>query len=153
MVFRARSIRNMRSPADDPYTRHLTAGDIRHIVRLTEVVREKLGPDGEFAIDVHWRFDTRDAIELTKALEKVRPMWLEDPVPPENPNGMAFVGRQSPVPICTGENLYTRQRFLRLIELQSCDGVHIDVPKSGGLLEYKRVSDLADNYYILDRGA
>src|ERR1035441_3211024 len=59
-----------------------------------------------------------------------------------------FVRRQSPVPICTGENLYTRQGFLKLIELQGCDGVHIDVPKSGGLLESKRISDLADNYYI-----
>jgi L-alanine-DL-glutamate epimerase-like enolase superfamily enzyme len=59
---------------------------------------------------------------------------------------MAFVRRESPVPICTGENLYTRQGFLKLIELQGCDGVHIDVPKSGGLLESKRISDLADNY-------
>ena len=122
--------------------------DIRQIVRLMEVVREELGPRGEFAIDLHWRFDTRDAIDLAKALEKVRPMWIEDPVPPENPDAMAFVRRQSPVPICTGENLYTRQGFLRLIELQGCDGVHIDIPKSGGLLESKRISDLADNYYI-----
>ena len=137
-----------QEPGHDPYTRQLKAGDIRQIVRLMEVVREELGPDGEFAIDVHWRFDTRDAIDLAKALEKVRPMWLEDPVPPENPEAMAFVRRQSPVPICTGENLYTRQGFLKLIELQGCDGVHIDVPKSGGLLESKRISDLADNYYI-----
>ena len=75
-------------------------------------------------------------------------MWIEDAMPPENPDAMAFVRRQSPVPICTGENLYTRQGFLRLIELQGCDGVRIDIPKSGGLLESKRISDLADNYYI-----
>src|SRR2546429_4703431 len=40
--------------------------------------------------------------------------------------------------ICTGENLYTRQGFRRLLELQGCDVVHIDIPKSGGLLESKR---------------
>ncbi len=127
--------------------------DIRQIVRLMEAVREELGPDADFAVEAHWRYDTRDAIELAKALEKVRPMWLEDPVPPENPEAMAFVRRQSPVPICTGENLYTRQGFLKLIELQGCDGVHIDMPKSGGLLESKRISDLADNYYIWTRAA
>jgi len=137
-----------KEPGHDPYTRHLKASDIRQIVRLMEVVREELGPDADFAVEAHWRYDTRDAIELAKALEKVRPMWLEDPVPPENPEAMAFVRRESPVPICTGENLYTRQGFLKLIELQGCDGVHIDVPKSGGLLESKRISDLADNYYI-----
>ena len=52
------------------------------------------------------------------------------------------------IPICTGENLYTRDGFRRLIELQGCDIVHLDIPKSGGLLEAKRIHDLADNYYI-----
>jgi L-alanine-DL-glutamate epimerase-like enolase superfamily enzyme len=52
------------------------------------------------------------------------------------------------VPICTGENLYGRHGFRKLIELQACDVVHIDIPKSGGLLEAKRIADLADMYYI-----
>ena len=75
-------------------------------------------------------------------------MWIEDPVPPDNAAGMAYVRRESPVPICTGENLYGRQGFRDLIVMQACDGVHIDIPKSGGLLESKRISDLADMYYI-----
>jgi L-alanine-DL-glutamate epimerase-like enolase superfamily enzyme len=90
----------------------------------------------------------RDVIELAKALEHVRPMWLEDPVPPENAEAMARVTHAVDVPICTGENLYTRHGFRKLIELQACDAVHIDIPKSGGLLESKRISELADLYYI-----
>ncbi len=140
--------RNHEKPGHDPYNRNLLAGDVRQIVKMMEVVRGELGPDGEFAIDLHWHYDTRDAITLAKALEKVNPMWIEDPVPPDNPEAMAYVKKQSPIPVCTGENLYTRQGFLKLIELQGCDGVHIDIPKSGGLLESKRISDLADNYYI-----
>ena len=61
---------------------------------------------------------------------------------------MARVTHAVDVPICTGENLYTRDGFRRLIELQGCDAVHLDIPKSGGLLEAKRIHDLADNYYI-----
>ena len=87
-------------------------------------------------------------LALAKALEHVKPMWLEDPVPPENPEAMARVTHAVDVPICTGENLYTRQGFRKLIELQACDAVHIDIPKSGGLLESKRISDMADMYYI-----
>jgi L-alanine-DL-glutamate epimerase-like enolase superfamily enzyme len=75
-------------------------------------------------------------------------MWLEDPVPPENEDAMARVTHAVNVPICTGENLYTVQGFRKLIELQATDGVHIDIPKSGGLLQAKRISDLADLYYI-----
>ena len=116
--------------------------------RVSETVREELGPDVDFAIECHWRYDVRDVIELAKALEHVKPMWLEDPVPPENPEAMARVTHAVDVPICTGENLYTRHGFRKLIELQACDAVHIDIPKSGGLLESKRISDMADLYYI-----
>jgi len=137
-----------REPGHDPYARNLTAKDIRRIVMGMDIVREGLGPDIDFAIECHWRYDVRDVIELAKALEHVRPMWLEDPVPPENAEAMARVTHAVDVPICTGENLYTRHGFRKLIELQACDAVHIDIPKSGGLLESKRISELADLYYI-----
>ena len=137
-----------KEPGHDPYLRGLTAKDIRRIVQGMELIRGELGPDGDFAIDVHWHYDARDAIELARALEHVKPMWIEDPVPPDNAEEMARVTRASNVPICTGENLYTRQGFRRLIELQACDAVHIDIPKSGGLLESKRISDMADMYGI-----
>lgn len=45
-------------------------------------------------------------------------LWIEDPVPPENPEAMAFVRQHSPVPVLTGENLYGFHGFERLIELQ-----------------------------------
>ena len=74
-----------------------------------ETVREALGPDGDFAIDLHWHYDARDVIDLAKELEHVKPMWLEDPVPPDNIEAMARVTHAVNVPICTGENLYTRR--------------------------------------------
>ena len=137
-----------REPGHDLYGRNLTHKDIRTIVKGMEVVRDVLGPDGDFAIDLHWHYDARDVIDLAHALEPVKPMWLEDPVPPENPEVMKRVTEAVNVPICTGENLYGRQGFRKLIELQACDGVHIDIPKSGGLLESKKISDMAEMYGI-----
>jgi L-alanine-DL-glutamate epimerase-like enolase superfamily enzyme len=137
-----------KEPGHDPYVRNLTRQDVGRIVKIMETVREELGQGPDMAIECHWRYDTRDVIDLAKALEPVKPMWLEDPVPPENPETMAYVRRQSPVPICTGENLYGFAGFQKLIELQGTDGVHIDIPKSGGLLESKRISDFASSYDI-----
>jgi len=137
-----------QEPGHDRYTRGLTNKDIRRIVMGMETVREELGPDIDFGIERHWRKHTRDVIQLARALERMHKMWLEDPVPPENPKAMARVTQSVNIPICTGENLYTRHQFRELIELQACDVVHIDIPKSGGLLESKRISDLADAYYI-----
>lgn len=132
----------------DPYTRGLTNRDLRRIGKAMETVREELGPDIDFGVEAHWKYDVRDAINMARAIEPVKPMWLEDPVPPGNPEAMARVTHAVNVPVSTGENLYTRDGFRKLIELQGCDVVHIDIPKSGGLLESKRIHDLADNYYI-----
>jgi L-alanine-DL-glutamate epimerase-like enolase superfamily enzyme len=137
-----------KEPGHDPYTRGLTNRDLRRIAKAMETVREELGPDIDFGVEAHWKYDVRDAINMAKVIEPVKPMWLEDPVPPGNPDAMARVTHAVDVPIATGENLYTRDGFRRLIELQGCDIVHIDIPKSGGLLESKRIHDLADNYYI-----
>ncbi|MBY0504215.1 MAG: mandelate racemase/muconate lactonizing enzyme family protein [Bryobacteraceae bacterium] len=135
-------------PGHDRYTRSLTHRDLRRIEKAMMTVREALGPDADFAIEAHWKYDVRDAINMAKVIAPARPMWLEDPVPPGNAEVMARVTHAVDVPVATGENLYTRNEFRRLIELQGCDFVHLDIPKSGGLLESKRIHDLADNYYI-----
>ena len=135
-------------PGHDPFARNVTNKDLRRLVSGMDAVRDALGPDLDMAIECHWRYDTNDVIQYAKALEHVKPMWLEDPVPPENTDAMKRVSRATDIPICTGENLYGRHGFRTLIESQACAGVHIDIPKSGGLLESKRISDLADLYYI-----
>jgi gluconate/galactonate dehydratase len=137
-----------REPGHDRYARNLTHKDHRRIVKAMQTVRETLGPDADFAIECHWKYDTQDVIRLGRELEEVKPMWLEDPVPPENIEAMQRVTQSINVPVCTGENLYGRQGFRKLIEMQACSGVHIDIPKSGGLLESKKISDHAEMYYI-----
>ena len=135
-------------PGHDRYTRGLTNKDLRRIETAMMTVRESLGPDIDFGVEAHWKYDVRDAINMARVIEPARPMWLEDPVPPGNPEAMARVTHAVNVPVSTGENLYTRDGFRRLIELQGTDYVHLDIPKSGGLLESKRIHDLAEQYYI-----
>ena len=137
-----------KEPGHDRYTRGLTIQDLRRIGKAMETVRAELGPDVDFGVEAHWKYDVRDAIKMAQAIEGSNPMWLEDPVPPGNVDAMARVTHSVNVPICTGENLYTRNEFRRLIDMQGCDIVHLDIPKSGGLLESKRIHDLAENSFI-----
>lgn len=137
-----------KEPGHDRYTRGLTIQDLRRIGKAMETVRQELGPDIDFGVEAHWKYDVRDAIKMAQAIEGSNPMWLEDPVPPGNADAMVRVTHSVNVPICTGENLYTRNEFRRLIDLQGCDIVHLDIPKSGGLLESKRIHDLAENSFI-----
>lgn len=128
--------------------RPLSAREIDLMVLLAGAVREAIGPDIDFACDCHWNYNTRDVIKLAQELAPLKPMWLEDPVPPDNIEALKRVTDNSPVPICCGENHYTRHGLRQVITTQAVDIVQPDVPHVGGLLEAKKVADLADIYYI-----
>jgi L-alanine-DL-glutamate epimerase-like enolase superfamily enzyme len=135
-------------PGHDRYTNQLTNRDIRRLVERMDLARKEIGPDIDMAIECHWKYSVNDVIQYCNALEHLHPMWVEDPTPPENPETLERVSRATNVPICTGENLYGLSQFSPIILRQACAGVHIDIPKSGGLFEAKRISDLADLYGI-----
>jgi L-alanine-DL-glutamate epimerase-like enolase superfamily enzyme len=135
-------------PGHDPYTNQLTNKDVTRLVDRMDRVRAAIGPDTDMAIECHWKYAVNDVIKYCNALEHVNPMWVEDPTPPENWETMMRVSRATNTPICTGENLYLMAGFKDIIVNQACAGVHLDIPKMGGLFEAKRVSDLADLYGI-----
>jgi len=118
------------------------------MVSLLGGVREAIGSDIDLAVDCHWNYNTRDVIRMANAFEPFRLVWLEDPTPPDNIEALKRVTDNSPVPICSGENHYTRHGLRQMITTQAVDVVQPDIPKVGGLLEAKRIADLADIYYI-----
>ncbi len=128
--------------------RPLSRGELDLIVRLVGAVREAIGPGVELALDCHWCFNPRDALRLAHELAPFDLLWLEDPTPPDNIEALKRVTDGSPVPICSGENHYTRHGLRAMITSQAVDIVQPDVPKTGGLLEAKKIADLADIYYI-----
>jgi len=128
--------------------RPLSPRELDLMVKLVAAVREAIGPEIELALDCHWNYNTRDAIQLAHEMAPFRPMWLEDPVPPDNIEALKRVTDCSPVPICSGENHYTRHGLRPMITTQAVDIIQPDIPKVGGLLEAKRIADLADVYYI-----
>jgi galactonate dehydratase len=126
----------------------LCTGEIDLIVSLVTGVRDAIGPSIDLALDCHWSYSPRDAISLARELEPFRLMWLEDPTPPDNVPALKRVTDASPVPICSGENHYTRHGFREMLTSQAVDIVQPDIPKAGGLLEAKKIADLADIYYV-----
>jgi L-alanine-DL-glutamate epimerase-like enolase superfamily enzyme len=115
---------------------------------LLGAVREVIGPYVDLAVDCHWNYNTRDVIKMARLFEPLRLAWLEDPTPPDNVEALKRVTDNSPVPICSGENHYTRHGLREMITTQAVDIVQPDIPRVGGLLEAKKIADLADIYYI-----
>jgi L-alanine-DL-glutamate epimerase-like enolase superfamily enzyme len=130
------------------YNRQLTNEDLDLNAKGFMNVREALGPDFGIAVHTHWELDWEDALRLARAVAPMRPEWLEDALPPDFCDAWVKLTEESPVPILTGENLYTRRGFLPFIVHQGCHIVQIDIPKAGGLLEAKKIADLADVFDI-----
>jgi L-alanine-DL-glutamate epimerase-like enolase superfamily enzyme len=132
----------------EPYNRTIGSAERRWMVSCVEAIRDEVGPDVMLAMDCHWKFAVPDVIQLAKALEPYDLMWLEDPVPPENIDAQKRVSDATSIPICTGENVYRKHGFRDMIEKQAVSIVSPDIPKMGGLLEAKKVADMADTYYM-----
>lgn len=111
-------------------------------------MREALGPEFDIAVHCHWEFDFDSALRVARAVEPMRPIWMEDPLPIAYNEQWIKLTEQSPVPILTGENLYTRDDFRPFIVNQGVNMIEIDVSMAGGLLEAKKIADLAELYYI-----
>lgn len=126
----------------------LTNRQIDNIARHVSEMREALGPEFGLALECHARYDTESAIQIAKAVEPFRPMWLEEPVSPDNPDAMAKVRSHSRIPIAAGENVYTRYGFRPYLEKQALSIIQPDLTKAGGLLEGRKIASMAEVYSV-----
>jgi L-alanine-DL-glutamate epimerase-like enolase superfamily enzyme len=129
--------------AHDRSNRLLTTKELANIRRGFENCREAIGWSHDIQVHCHWEYDLRTSLQLAEAVESIRPLWLEDPLPPDYSDSWKRLVAGSKVPICTGENLSRREGFKDFIINQGLDIVHLDVRNTGGLLESKRIADLA----------
>lgn len=134
--------------ARDAANRLLTSRELREIRQGFEYVRNAIGYDYDLIVHCHWEYDLRTAIQLAEAVEPVKPLWIEDPLPPDFSDSWVRLASVSKVPIGTGENLARRHGFKEFILNQGCDIVQLDVRNTGGLLESKKIADLADLCYL-----
>ncbi|MEO8598162.1 MAG: mandelate racemase/muconate lactonizing enzyme family protein [Candidatus Solibacter sp.] len=142
----AKCHRILNRPGGEALNRRLSNQELDTIVQGYTNIREAAGAGFDIAVHCHWEFDFSDALRLARAVEKIRPWWLEDPMPPNYNETWVKLTAASPVPISTGENLYTRHDYLPFIVHQGAHMVQMDIGQVGGLLEAKRVADLANIY-------
>lgn len=131
-------------PGRDRANRLLSTTELMQIRRGWENCREALGYGHDLMVHCHWEFDLRTSVQLSEAVESIRPLWLEDPLPPEYSESWKRLTATSRVPICTGENLARRHGFKDFIVNSGCDILHPDLRNTGGFLETKRIADMAD---------
>jgi galactonate dehydratase len=123
-------------------------GEIDHMLAKIAFTRENYPQNIDLAVDMHGRYDATTGKRVAKEVEKFKLLWLEEPVPAENIDAMRDIRASTSTPICCGENVYLRHGFREILEKRAADIVMPDFQKCGGLLEARKIADMAHTYYV-----
>lgn len=121
----------------------------RIAAEMTALIRETVGPEVEILIDAHGRFNVPTAIRLCRTLEDAGDIdWFEEPVPVESYHALRQVREKVNTAIAVGERLHTRWEFVPIFENELADYIMPDVTWTGGISEFKKISTMAEAYYL-----
>nr|MCH9674010.1 mandelate racemase/muconate lactonizing enzyme family protein [Gammaproteobacteria bacterium] len=112
-------------------------------------VREAIGPDVGFMIDINTAFDRDRAQRFGEALIPFCPFWYEEPVAPLDTVGHATLREKLPFSIATGENLYTQHGFAPMLEGKGCDFIMPDILRCGGIAQTAKICADAAHHNIV----
>jgi len=134
-------------------------GHIRHVSRRSipasaedaavasvRAVRDAIGPKIDLMLDMSAELTTDAIIRLGRKFEEFNIAFLEEPVDPSDPQALKKVSEHVNIPIATGERLYTRYGFRRVMELEAADILQPDVGNTGGIMETKKIAAMAEAY-------
>jgi L-alanine-DL-glutamate epimerase-like enolase superfamily enzyme len=127
-----------------PFTHvRLTPRGIGLICEYVEQVRAVVGDEVPIAADHFGHIGVDDCIRLGHALEPFNLAWLEDLVPWQYTDTWVQLERALHTPVCTGEDIYLKEGFKPLLDARAVNVIHPDLATAGGILETKRIGDLA----------
>jgi galactonate dehydratase len=134
-------------PQEPGFNREISPEALQYAVAIIRHIRAA-SPSFRIMVEMHARFNVASAIRIAKAMEPFAPFWIEEPVPPENVEETREVQVSTPLPVATGERLFTRHDFRSLLETRACRIIQPDVAHVGGITELKKIFAMADAYYV-----
>jgi L-alanine-DL-glutamate epimerase-like enolase superfamily enzyme len=106
-------------------------------------IRDVIGMDIPLSSDHYGHIGVNSCIKLARAMEKWNLAWMEDMVPWQFTDLLKQIKDSTTTPILTGEDIYLKEPFMKLIDAGAVDMIHPDLASAGGLLETKKIGDYA----------
>jgi L-alanine-DL-glutamate epimerase-like enolase superfamily enzyme len=127
---------------------HVTEKGLRAIEEYLAAVRERVGWNIPIATDHYGSFNVENIIKFAQTVDKFNLAWLEDTVPWQFADDLVRIKNSCKTPILTGEDIYLCTGFRELLEKRAISIAHPDPAEFGGILESKKLADLAAQYGI-----
>ena len=118
------------------------------VLERVAAIREACGKYFGIAIDYHGSVHKPMAMVLAKKLEEFDPMFIEEPVLCENMELFPEIAAACNIPIATGERLFSRYDFKRLLQIGGVDIIQPDLSHAGGITEVKKIAAMAESYDV-----
>jgi len=118
-------------------------------IDIVAAVRDSVGPEVDIMIEMHGRFNPKQAIAIAAELEEFHPAWVEEPVPPDNIKALKKASDGIRLPVATGERAENKWCYREICELEACDIIQPDITNSCGILEGKKIASMAEVRYML----
>ena len=126
-----------------------TRARIPQMIKALEQIREGCGPDGDFMIDLHQKFDFHEAVEACRLTEPLRPYAVEDPLREEQfRTQLPKLRLLTSVPISAGEEWGMRADFSTLVEQRDVDFVRVSLANVGGITEMLKIMAICDTHKV-----
>ena len=122
--------------------------NLKRAVKIIEDMRIAAGDDFDIMIDAHGLLTPVMSLEFAKAIEPYRILFLEEPIPLEGNDALEWLGRQTTVPLATGERHTTKWMFEDIIARHLVSYVQPDVIQCGGITELKKIAAMAEAQFI-----
>lgn len=119
-----------------------------HAEQRIAKVREAVGEEIDLCLEMHRRLEPGLAVQLSHRLEAYNPMFLEDPIRPDNYDEMARVAAKTNIPIATGERITSFFDFAMLIERGACSYVRASIAVCGGFTGMRKIAALAEAHHM-----
>lgn len=126
----------------------LTEKGIAHLCEYAAQVRQVIGYEVPLALDHFGHIGLESCIRLGRALDQFAFAWYEDMLPWQFTDQYVQLSRSVATPVCTGEDIYLKEGFLDLLRSRGVSVIHPDIASSGGILETKRIGDLAQEHGV-----
>lgn len=126
----------------------LSPDELHEGLRAIVEIRERVGARMDVMIEGHSRWDVNAALAICRALEPYDVAWIEDIIQPDSPRDLKRLVRESRVPQCVSERLFSRYAFRNVLAEGACHVVMVDVVWTGGLTEARKIADLADAFHL-----
>lgn len=118
--------------------------DIETSVRFCAAIREAVGDRADLLFGTHGQFTPGGAIRLARAIESYRPLWFEEPVPPDDVDAMAMVARATSITVATGERLTTKTEFAQVLKAGAAGILQPALGRAGGIWEGRKIAAIAE---------